>query len=521
VTERVPLAALPGIPALARGLATGDPDVSDFLPDAPSLERIFRRAREVLKGYAPRAASSRPDLTSGEKAIVFAGQQAGLFTGPLVTLVKALAVHKLAADLERAGAPARAAFWCASEDHDLVEVTRVPLPGPAGVEDAGPDPEPLAANHRPVGSLPIDCDLAAILERAQRDLGAPADPDALTALRELNQGQTFLSGFTRTLDWILAGAGVQLPVVDAASAADKPDLVPLAARFIRERAEVRRILDERADRLKERGFPLQVTSDPSALPLFAIVGGERCLLREEGSRLALKGIEGAWETEEAVAKLDSGEWLPSFSALSRPVAASLLFPVAAQVLGPAEIAYWAQSLPLFGWAGMVPPVLVPRPLVAVVEPSSKRILERLSLPLETALHGPEEMLKALGGEKARATLARLEEIRAGTTDALAAQKDALVSLDPSLAKALETTSEKVAFALAKLIERTAETAGRSEETAAKQVARLALALCPGGRLAPRVYTPLTYLLRLGRAGFVEPLASQLSWEARELEAIET
>ena len=167
----IPLARVPGIPALARGLATGTPDVSAFLPDRPELETIARRARAVLAAFRPRSVSAGTDarlaaFARGEVPAVFAGQQAGLFGGPLLTLVKALAAEKLAADLAARGTAAGPAFWCASEDHDLVEVTRLVLPGPDGPADVGPDASALAGNRSPVGTLPVGVDVEALVAKA-------------------------------------------------------------------------------------------------------------------------------------------------------------------------------------------------------------------------------------------------------------------------------------------------------------------------------------------------------------------
>ncbi len=99
-------------------------------------------------------------------------------------------------------------------------------------------------------------------------------------------------------------------------------------------------------------------TDDAALPLFVRAEGERLLLVEDAGRLALKGREGTFTEEEVVARLEGGAWLPSFSALTRPLAASVLYPVGATVLGPAEVAYWAQAWPLFEWAGIVPPAVL-------------------------------------------------------------------------------------------------------------------------------------------------------------------
>ena len=53
---------------------------------------------------------------------VVAGQQPGLFGGPLYTLYKALTAIAFARDLEaKTGVPAVPIFWIASDDHDFEE----------------------------------------------------------------------------------------------------------------------------------------------------------------------------------------------------------------------------------------------------------------------------------------------------------------------------------------------------------------------------------------------------------------
>jgi bacillithiol biosynthesis cysteine-adding enzyme BshC len=515
----IPLSKLPGIPALAAGLATGTPDVSAFLPDHPDLPTIGTRVPRVLAAFRPRAhAGGAVALASGRSTGVFAGQQVGLFTGPLLTLVKAIAATRLAGDLAATGVAAEPAFWCASEDHDLVEVTRLFLPGPDGPRDAGPDPESLAGNRRPVGELPIGVPLEPILAKAADGLSQPPDEAALKALRDLNVGRTFFEGFVGTLSWLIQDERLQL--VDAARLADKPDLVPLAVRLVKERRDVRRVLNEREARLAAAGHPPQVTTDPDALPLFVRDGDERLLLLESGSRLALKGRADTWEEAEVLEKLSAGEWVPSFSALTRPLAASVLYPVAATILGPAEIAYWAQSRPLFEWAGIVPPVIVPRPLVCLVSPTTKRLLSKLELTVEDALEGKEALLIRRGAGRADAYLKKLEALRDTARTGLEALKGELVGIDPSLGKAAETTREKVLFAFEKLAEKTAAAAGRSEGTVAQQIARLVDELLPDGRLAERVYSPLPWLLRFGRDGLVEPIRRELKWDTPGLQVIE-
>ncbi len=360
--------------------------------------------------------------------------------------------------------------------------------------------------------------MASLLERARGEAGALADGESLEALRAAHAGATYREAFVASLSWLLAEPG--LLFADASRREEKPALVPLASRLVRERAEVRRILDARAAELAAAGHAAQVASEPGALPLFALVGGERLLLRERDGALELKGRDGdRFGADEVVARFEAGAWLPSFSALSRPLATSTLYPVAATVLGPAELAYWAQMLPLFEWAGVVPPVLVPRPMAAPVTAQDRRALEKLGLGLADLFAGTDALLAARGAEREGALLADLAAIRDAALSALAGLGPRLAAVDAGLARPTESTRENVRFSLDKLADRTRAAAGRANEAEARQLRRLATALAPGGRPAERVYTPLHWLLRHGREGLVGPLKQQLRWDVAGLQEI--
>ena len=61
-------------------------------------------------------------LRDADCIAVVSGQQAGLFTGPLYTIYKALSAVKLAGCLRQRNTKAVPVFWIASEDHDFAEV---------------------------------------------------------------------------------------------------------------------------------------------------------------------------------------------------------------------------------------------------------------------------------------------------------------------------------------------------------------------------------------------------------------
>ena len=102
----------------------GDPDTAS-LP-APEVDRgELATAMQVANaGYGhPAAEELARKLADPATRVVVTGQQPGLFGGPLYTLSKAVAAVLWADRLERAGQPAVAVFWVATEDHDFREVS--------------------------------------------------------------------------------------------------------------------------------------------------------------------------------------------------------------------------------------------------------------------------------------------------------------------------------------------------------------------------------------------------------------
>ena len=83
------------------------------------------RAQQDRRGAPAEAKARRGRLLADTATVaVVTGQQAGLFGGPLFTLLKAMTAVKLAERVTREhGVPAVAIFWVESEDHDWQEVS--------------------------------------------------------------------------------------------------------------------------------------------------------------------------------------------------------------------------------------------------------------------------------------------------------------------------------------------------------------------------------------------------------------
>ena len=99
---------------------------------------------------------------AGPVRFVMAGQQVGLLTGPLYTILKAVTIIRLAADLEKeTNIRHIPLFWMASEDHDLLEVNRCVIGGERFV--AGGSAATTPVDRPQVGDVPLEPHRKALL----------------------------------------------------------------------------------------------------------------------------------------------------------------------------------------------------------------------------------------------------------------------------------------------------------------------------------------------------------------------
>jgi uncharacterized protein YllA (UPF0747 family) len=244
------------------------------------------------------------------------------------------------------------------------------------------------------------------------------------------------------------------------------------------------VLRDTVSRLERAGKPVPAPL-PEGFPFF--------LIDSEGRRRVT-------DMAAAVARVRAGEALPSADVITRPVLKSYLFPMAASVLGAAEIAYHAQSLPIFELFGVTPPVLIPRTHIVARGPSERRLAAQLEVPDENLLQAPPAA--AAAPVPPADALGRLSET---TARALAALGPDLEGLDPTLSGALENATKKIAYQFDQLAERTRKAAERKGDVATNRRKRLSRALLPSLDSVPaeRVYSPLSAMLAFGRDDVLE------------------
>lgn len=482
--RRVPFERYPGLPPLFFDFLEGR---GGHYPDPPTLETAAARAREIL-GTRPRiardafrwrnpaAASMADALEEGRAVAVLAGHQIGLFTGPLFTVAKAFDAIRLARAISDAGVPAVPVFYALTDDHDLEEIAKTARPGPQGPEILvleGAD----RSNRRPVGPLPIPEKVAEIVATFRTDAKGPDAESILERFAARSApGTSYANAFIETL---LDLVPEPLLVLDPLTPSMKRAAAELFAIAVEKRAQIERVLVETERTLESEERPAPVPGRAGVFPFFTIESGER--RRVDDAPAALSGIS-------------RGSASASADVLTRPLLKSYVIPAAASVLGPAEIAYHAQALPLFDVAGVPRPVLFPRTLTVLTGPKERRAAEALGVPDDALLTA-----NAAGAHSEPLEAAALDRLARSLEGELDALEPAVRELDPTLAGALETARRKAAHQLTQMGERVRKASEKKDEVAWNRRRRLETMLLPGGVPAERVYPPLVFLLAYGPA----------------------
>jgi bacillithiol synthase len=455
---------------------------------------------DLLPAITPRgAAADRLRRAAQHGIVVTTGQQAGLFGGPLMTLVKALSARALADVLqETTGLPVAPIFWAATDDADFDEAAVVSVALDGGAREL--KIEHRAAVGTPVARVPLDQGELDALEPALREAcgSAPHSSYLSDVLRAFRGGATLGDAYVTCLRDLLEP--FEISVLDASHPAMVRAALPILRRAARDASAVAQAVARRSEAIIAAGFTPQV-QDVEGLSLVSVHSG---------------GIKRRLPIREAAAlgSADGDEVLTS-TVLVRPVVERCIMPTAAYLGGPGEVAYFAQVSAVADALGLPSPIVLPRWSCTIIEPRVRRILDGLHVGRE-ALADPH----ALEGRVAR------ERLPAETSASLTAlRRDLEANIDTLRRSAgglvpdavIDGLRRSVDLKLERLDRRFVAATKRRETDAMRSIATARGALYPYGVRQERklAYAPL--LARYGPS-LLEQMLEAAHTHARSLAA---
>jgi bacillithiol biosynthesis cysteine-adding enzyme BshC len=440
-------------------------------------------------------------LRDADCLAVVSGQQAGLFSGPLYTIYKALSAVKLAGCLTQRNTKAVPVFWIATEDHDFPEVAKAEFIARdcklANVE-VSPD---LHKEGQPVGRVVIDNSIDAVVAQLLELLpSSEFTTDLETLLRDAwRPGRSYGEAFARLMTALLGKYG--LVFLDPLDPRLKALAAPLYASAARRAQEIATAIEARSRKLVDAGYHAQVTATENSFPLFIHDddGARHALTRSDDGKYRTKDTDQAYTSEELsqLALAQPEKFSPNVTL--RAVVQDYLLPTVAYYGGAAEIAYFAQTGEVYRVLDRPVTPILPRSSLTMIERHTGRVMERYGLTLEDLFAGPESVLKRVVEEHLGADTAKsFAKTEGAVNSELDELREQLRSIDPTLADALETGRRKINYQLEGLRTRFHRAQMSRDEAAQRQLQRAFDQLYPNKALQERHINITSLLSRHGR-----------------------
>ena len=393
-------------------------------------------------GASKHAQKAAQRLTEPGSVAVVTGQQAGLFGGPLYSVLKAVCVIKLSRQFgmqhpQRQFIPM---FWIATGDSDYEEVRKTYIvDSEGGIQELALPP---AAPDQQRFTIEARDDRAAtqqLLGKLDAVLPSGEYRDEVIAALETDYAEgNLVAGFGRWMARLFSET--ELVIIDPQDPALMQSTRGLIRHELQHAEELASILTRRNQELSTAGYELQVSQPPEDTNLF--------LLDAEGRREKISRTTGGFVLRPSGRRMSLDELL-AISQLSperfvcgvllRPVYQNVLFPVIAWVGGPAEISYRAQATALAAHHGVKTAPAYLRTSATLLPQRSAALLSELGWEISdcfTVIQDLEQQaaLTAIPAAVEAALIAYRAAINTADQDL----RRAATELDASLAASFET-----------------------------------------------------------------------------------
>ena len=439
-------------------------------------------------------------LRESDCIAVVSGQQAGLFTGPLYTVYKALSAVKLAGCLQQRNTKAVPVFWIAAEDHDFAEVAKAEFIGRDCQLKSVAVSESLHREGQPVGQVRLDESIDAVVNELFELLPASEFAGDMKTLvkKAWRPGLCYVDSFAAMMTALLGRYG--LIFLDPLDPELKKVAAPLYSEAARRAPEIATALEQRSAELERAGYHAQVLATANSFPLFLHdeQGRRHAVARVENGKYRTKAGEQEYTAEDlsALAQKQPERFSPNVTL--RAVVQDYLLPTIAYYGGAAEIAYFAQTAEVYRVLERPATPILPRSSLTMIERHTGRVLERYNLTLADFFEGLEPVIKRVVEEHLAADSAKLfANAEQNVNHELDRLRQELAAIDPTLATALETGRKKINYQLDGLKQRFVRAQMGRDEAVHRQLQRAFDQLYPNKDLQERHINITSLLARHG------------------------
>jgi bacillithiol synthase len=478
-------------------------------PRDPAITGIIA-TQQAARGAPARAREVAARLADPRAVVIATGQQAGVFGGPLFTLLKAVTAIQLATKVSQEhNIPAVPVFWVDAEDHDWEEIRSCTVLDAEFQARTITLPNVEGAGELPIAQLTLDDRINASINDLLATLPATDFTSDLgdTIRRAYRPRAKMAEAFSTWIESILGAHG--LVVFEAADPAAKPLAASVLVRELESPGRTAALATSAGEKLRARGHQPQVAPQPGSVSLFHL-NGARQPIRRDGDQFFVGETPVTLESLLKEARTNPGRFSPNV--LLRPLVQDTLFPTICYVSGPSELAYLGQLREVYEHFGIPMPLIYPRASATLVDGGAARFLNKHQVPFDALRSRDESGLNQLLQSQLPP---EIEESLKNADDTLRAALqrviDAMPALDPTLAGAAKTTMGKMEHDLKSLHGKVIQAAKRRDETLRRQFTRAQAQIFPLGHPQERTLTLVYFINRYG-PGLVDTLMRTLPLE---------
>ena len=486
--------------------------------DRNALIDIIKR-QNVTFGGNELTATNIELLAEDKTFAVVTGQQVGLYTGNLYTILKTITAIKLALKLKQKFSDYNfvPVFWLESEDHDFEESNHIKLINkqnelvrigyPEAIpEDGKNEEEEKRKNTVPVGNMIFDN----FITELNKQLGDTLiETDFKQKLIEkintfYSEGNDFKTSFAQYLNWIFKDYG--LVFIDYSDKEVKKLLTPVFEKELNTSPKMCEAIINTSAEL-EKNYDLQVK--PKVINLFFIHNGNRLLIEpRDNNRFALRNSKRRFEHDELLNTLFDSPELFSPNVVLRPICQDYLLPTVAYVGGPAEISYFAQFKPAYEHYDLTMPVIYPRVSSTIIEGKINKFLKNYDVRFEDIFNQQKLIAKVVE---------KLSEIKIDDEFAKLVDefntifyglKQVTGSVEKTLAGTVDSIKDKLFQNIENLKNKLVNAQAQKSETTTGQIDKVTNNIYPNYTLQERSIN-VTYFLNKYDDGFIRKLFDEL------------
>ena len=437
-------------------------------------------------------------LRQNDSVVVITGQQAGLFTGPLYTVFKALTAIKLAHELHKKGVNAIPVFWIAAEDHDFAEVNHTRLVNREGQLVTITYTACSPAEGKPVGAVTLKDGITENIDELIAALPeSEFTPQLAADLRESYQpGTGFADAFGKMMMKLFGKFGVVLinPLDDRL----KQIGGTIYSQAMQRAPEFAAALVKQSAALEAAGYHAQVYTSNESVPLFMMDEGRRTAMMQRDGHFYLKGREKQFLRDELLDTVHRCPACFSPNVTLRPIVQDFLLPTAIYIGGPAEIAYFAQLRAGYKLLGRIEPLVLSRASFTLLERRHAKTLSKNGLQFSDLFAGLNEVMTKIGEQSLdKETAATFDETERVFEAQLEKLQAALQKVDASLAAALKGGRTNVLSNIHRLRATYVKNVSQRDEAVRHQIERAFAVLYPNKGLQEREINVSYFLARYG------------------------